>query len=173
MPVAKNWTQIRSEFEDGAPVELLSARHKVSAASLNTKIKNENWKTNVHRVVLTVGEDERQFWKSYIETVADHEKRYNMQRISALIQSEPLLNTAENTILRKINQFAENIDPGLPNQIEQVKAMAQLTVNIRASRSEMLERFSLMTGDAASGVSPFSITYNSVPPDGPANGHGE
>lgn len=158
-----DWPLVQRDYQRGTPVTFLSSRHKVTIEQIEERIILDSWEQKSYQVVLELSDEEKAKWQEYIASLSDFESRYNLQKISALIQSEGSVCIVEKAVFDKIRDCVNELKPNSVSTPENLRILSKIFLELRESRFKMISDIGVLSGSEMTGA-PLQIVYQNVSP---------
>ena len=153
-----DWPLVQRDYQRGTPVTFLSSRHKVTVEQIEERIILDSWEQKSYQVVLELSDEEKAKWQEYIASLSDFESRYNLQKISALIQSEGSVCIVEKAVFDKIRDCVNELKPNSVSTPENLRILSKIFLELRESRFKMISDIGVLSGSEMTGA-PLQIVY--------------
>ena len=157
-----DWQLIQRDYQRGTPATFLSSRYKVTIEQIEERIILDSWEQKSYQVVLELSDEEKAKWQEYIALLSDVEARYNLQKISALIQSEGSVCVVEKVIFDKIQNCVDELKPNSVSTPENLRILTKIFLEMRKARQELMVDIGIMSGAEMS--HPLQVVYQNVSP---------
>lgn len=157
-----DWPLIQRDYQRGTPVTFLSSRYKVTHEQIEERVILDSWEQKSYQVVLELSDEEKEKWQLYISMLSDFEARYNLQKISALIQSEGSVCIVEKAIFNRIRECVDELKPNSVSTPENLKILTKIFLDMRKARQELMSDIGILSGSEMTGA-PLQVVYQNMP----------
>ena len=157
-----DWQLIQRDYQRGTPLSFLSSRYKVTIEQIEERVLLDSWEQKTYQVVLEISDEEKTKWQQYISMLSDFEARYNLQKVSALIQSEGTVCIVEKAIFDRICECVNELKPNSVSTPENLRILTRIFLDMRKARQELLTDIGVLSGSEMA-MHPLQVVYQNMP----------